>query len=218
MADRKHKTISHRLGRLGLADRHGELRNFIVEPRAEVHIHRDDRTYAGRIAVLNIRSARDLKRCLGVPEGAIGQTSPAPAHSAGFVSASRALPFLNVPAVPLKDAELRARLTWYMMSNSTAETATSTEKALQSQLDIALIEAFAHLAVFLALDIHVGQGATLVFHKSMSTLFANRITMEEGATIRMEAPFAQIDCASIKYDTGVYTIGSENPVISLEKN
>jgi hypothetical protein len=198
MAERKYLTVSARLARFGLADLENQLQDLKVQGGQEVHIDPQDRAHAKRIAVLDVRSADDLKRWLGVPDGAIGQASPATAHPVGFVSTDIASPFLDIlPAIPLKDPELRARLMLYVTSSATAAKQTPTEKKLRAQLDTVTSNAGIKLAVFLNANIYVEAGATLVIGKKITHLFANQIILEDGATIRMDGSFTQIDCASI---------------------
>lgn len=194
-----HLTVEQRLGLLGLADRAGELKNLNVKENAEVRISAEDPRHAARIARLEANSAKDLKRWLGVPEGAVGQSVPAKAHPAGFVSTADVTPFLSFPAVPIHDVETRAQMMSYMLSTATLDKPSPAEKKLVGHLDRAIRDAGVVITVFLASDIHVEEGATLVVDRNIQTLFGNHIILEDNATLMMESPTARIDCARLRY-------------------
>ena len=192
-------TTSQRLARFGLAERESQLKNLNVRGGAEVHLDPQDRRYTEHIAVLRPQSASDLKRWLGVPIGAIGQALPAPAHTAGFVSTAEPSSFLPYPAVPLEDPEMQANLMAYLLNTKTTAEPTPTERRLVAHLDATISGLSIAVAIYLAADIHVEEGATLVVNKKISTLFANHIILEDGASIRMQSPVSQIDCARMRF-------------------
>src|SRR5260221_13073238 len=105
MPKKNHITLSQRLALLGLEDRESELKNLNVKEGTELRLSSKDPRHAKRIAQIPVKSARELKRLLGVPDGAIGQDTPPKAHPEGFVSTLNGLPFLPFPAVPLMDKE-----------------------------------------------------------------------------------------------------------------
>jgi len=192
-------TVSQRLARLGLAEREKQLRNLNVKSGAEVVITLADRRHAPHIATLHAQAASELKRWVGVPFGALGQASSVPANKATFVSTSEGHPFLPFPAVPLDDLEMQGHLMSYLLSTTAPALQTRAEKALMNRLDQVVRHLDISVVVYLAKDIHVEEGATLVIGPKVHTLFGNHIIVENDATIRMEAPVARIDCARLRF-------------------
>jgi hypothetical protein len=195
----KHVTLSERLSRLGLVERMNQLKNLNVKAGTEVRISSGDKHHAKRMARLPVKSARELKHLLGVPEGAVGQDTPARANPERFVSSANGFPFLPFPAVPLRDKAVQARLMSYLLTTTKLRKPTGVEKRLLVELDDSIRQAAIVVAVFLAADIHVEEGATLIVDKDIQFLFGNHIILEDEASIIMESPVSRIDCARMRF-------------------
>jgi hypothetical protein len=198
-AHREPLSVAQRLDRFGLADRESTLKKLYVKEGAETRISPDDPKFEERISVLKPRSANDLKRWLGIPSGAIGQKEPARAHKAGFIPTAERSPFAPHPELPIEDDEAREDLLAYVLSNSIPKKPTEAEKQFVSRLNDVVRQHKIAISVFLASDIHVEEGATLILNKKLNVLFGNHIIVEDGAKIIMESPFPQIDCGRLRY-------------------
>jgi hypothetical protein len=188
-------TVAKRLSRFGLGSR--KLKNLNVKEGATLHLDPADKKHADRIEHLKVKSAGDLKRWLGVPEGATGQSTAAPSGKGAFVSAQQAS-FLPFPAVPLDDPEMHAHLMTYLMSPA-LEKPTATEKKLITHLDKLIRDIGISISIFLAQDIHIEENATLSVDPKIQTLFANAVILEDNATLSMQSSVSQIDCTRLHF-------------------
>ncbi len=198
-ADREPLSVSQRLERFGLADRERTLKRLYVKEGAEVRISPDDRKFEGRISVLRPKSANDLKRWLGVPSGAIGQSKPAAAHTAGFFPTAEPSPFAPHPELPIEDVDAREDLLAYVLSTSIPKKPTPAEKQFVNRLNDIVRKSDIAISVLLNNEVHIEEGATLILNKKLNVLFGTHIIIEDDATIIMEAPVSQIDCGRLRY-------------------
>lgn len=197
MTQRIHISVADRLERFGLAARAAELKNLNVKAGAELRLSQQERRHANQIVTLQVKSAHDLKRWLGVPFSAIGQSKPAPAHPGGFVSSNS--PFLSFSSVPIPDPEASQQLASYLLSNAKRGDETPAERQILARLDRMIIDAEISISIYLAADIHIEEGATLILDEKVQTLFGNHIILEDDSRIIMEGSFQQIDCARMRY-------------------
>jgi hypothetical protein len=191
--DRQFVTLSQRLARYGLGDREEQLADLRLERGTQMHVRTQDPRQRERIVAIPIRSAADLKRLIGVPNGAVAQASPAPGHPDRFVSRAGCFPFIPYPAIRLGNAELQANLISYLVNDSSA----AVEKEL-GPLNAFIASVEPVLQIFLCQDIYVAADSSLVVDSKIQTLFANHIFIEDGGSIHMQAPIARIDCAGVQ--------------------
>jgi hypothetical protein len=196
MTTHQHVPLSTRLARYGLEKMEGELKKLNIK-RGEAILDPTDKRHAERIRRLKTHSVHDLKRWMGVPDGAIGQNAPAPLQKAGFIP-SDSRTFQPFPTVRLIDRDLSAHLVSYLL-HPTPENPSTGEKQIISSLDEAIRKLGIELTIFLAADVHIEENTTLVVDPKIQILFANAIVLEDNASLRMQSTGARIDCARLHF-------------------
>jgi hypothetical protein len=199
------KTLRSRLDTYGLADREKQLVDITLEANQEWKISIQDPQAQEHIVTLQPQSPYDLKKWIGIPDHAVRSWPPplrTEAHSAQ-VSAGTCSVFIPQLQVVPNDLEMQANLSSFLLRSTTAITKQELG-ALEKFIDRSAIG----VSVFLAQDIYVAAGAQLILDKKIQVLFARYITLAATGQIKLQSPFAKIDCAGLRRQSPFVSSGT----------
>jgi hypothetical protein len=142
--------------------------------------------YSKQLVKLAPQNIAELKSWIGVSDAAFAQTP---------VMAVRSLSVLPVETKysVAQTATLRSLANDYIFGHSA-----SVSPAQLPAVNAWLKSIAGYIYIILFRNITVASGARLVVNASVSTLFANDITIDKGGVIQMKSTMAHINCASIK--------------------
>lgn len=179
-------TLAARLQRFNLEPANVQTNNLAVAANQTVVLDSADPTYAKQIVKLTPQNIDDLKNWIGVPDTAFANT-PAPGP----------LPMTVLPIettyTTAQSMDMRALASSYIFGHSA-----SISPAQIPALNAWIKSSAAYIIVILFENITVASGARLVVNKSITTLFANDITIDKGGVIQLKNSTSGINCASIK--------------------